>query len=201
MSWTRGLLAALAVCALLGGPTGCGSGDAPEPKGTVSASPVGELLDETDEAGRRYREIEKKGAPEVAIEVQPESGNGWDVRLTLQHFRFSAAGARSEAVAGRGFAVLYLDGRGIATLRTAEYHLPGDLVPRGTHQVTARLYADDHTVWSVEEEPVESTADITASQAGPESDAAEPPESSTSTSRGAARTETRGSPDPGGKAS
>ncbi|MFD5630086.1 hypothetical protein [Streptomyces sp. NPDC127072] len=197
MSWTRGLLAALAVCALLGGPTGCGSGDGHKPKDGVSASPVGELLDETDEAGRRYREIEKKGAPEVAIEVQPESENGWDVRLTMRHFRFSAAGARPVAVAGRGFAVLYLDGRRMATLRTTEYHLPGNLVPRGTHQVTARLYADDHTVWSVEEEPVQSTADITASQTGPASGTAESPGSSESL----ARTGTRGSPDLRGKAS
>ncbi|WP_406351036.1 hypothetical protein [Streptomyces sp. NBC_00658] len=201
MSWTRGLLAALAVCALLGGPAGCGSGDAHERKDGVSASPVGELLDETDEAGRRYREIDEKGAPEVAIEVQPDTDGGWDVRLTVQHFRFSPAGTRSKAVAGRGIALLYLDGRSISTLRTAEYHLPGDLVPRGTHQVTARLYADDHTVWAVDDEPVESTADITSSQARQSSQTTEPSEPSMSTSDSEARTDTGGSPDPGGKAS
>ncbi|MEV7342472.1 hypothetical protein [Streptomyces sp. NPDC093544] len=201
MSWKRGLLAALAVCALLGGPAGCGSGDAHEPKDGVSASPVGELLDQTDEAGRRYREVEEKGAPDVAIEVQPESDNGWDVRLTFEHFRLSPAGSRSVAVEGRGIAILYLDGRSIATLRTAEYHLPGDLVPRGTHQVTVRLYADDQTVWAVDEKPVESTADITSSQARQTSDATESPEPSMSTSGSEARTDTGGSPDPGGKAS
>lgn len=201
MSWTRGLLAALAVCALLGGSAGCGSGDAREPKDGVSASPVGELLDKTDEAGRRYREVEEEDAPEVAIEVQPESGNGWDVRLTFEHFRFSPAGVRSVAVAGRGIAILYVDGRSIATLRTAEYHLPGDLVPRGTHQVTARLYADDQTVWAVDEEPVESTADVTSSQAGAAPHANGPPDPSTSTSRTEARTGAGASPDPGGKAS
>ncbi|MFE9769050.1 hypothetical protein ACFYPC_31820 [Streptomyces sp. NPDC005808] len=177
MSWTRGLLAALAFCALLGGPVGCGSGDAQEPKDGVSASPVGELLEKTDEAGRRYREIEEKDAPEVAIEVQPESDNGWDVTLTVERFRFSPAGTRAVAVAGHGIAILYVDGRSIATLRTSEYHLPGDLVPRGTHQVTARLYADDRTVWAVDEEPVESTADITSSsQAGQTSAETESPE-------------------------
>jgi hypothetical protein len=181
MSWTRGLLAALAVCALLGGPAGCGSGDVHEGKDGVSASPVGELLDETDEAGRRYRQIDEEGAPEVAIEVQPDSDHGWDVRLTVQHFRFSPAGTPSAAVAGRGIAILYLDGRSVVTLRTAEYHLPGDLVPRGTHQVTARLYADDYTVWAVDDEPVESTADITASQAGDASNVADPPDPSMGT--------------------
>ena len=200
MSWKRGALAALAVCALLGLPTGCGSGDAPKGKGGVSASPVGELLDETDEAGRRYREIDEEGAPEVAIEVQPDSGHGWDVRLTVEHFRFSPAGTRSAAVAGRGVAILYLDGHSVATLRTTEYHLSGDLVHRGTHQITARLYADDRTVWAVDDEPVESTADITASQAGTMSQLTDSPDPSTNEGLRAVRADTGGSPEPGGKA-
>ncbi|MFE5138768.1 nuclear transport factor 2 family protein [Streptomyces fagopyri] len=167
MSWKRGLLAALAVCGLLGGPAGCGSGDGHGRAERVSAPPVGRLLDGTDEKGRHYREVEKKNAPEIAIEVQPDSDYGWDVRLSVRHFRFSPAGAGARAVTGRGVALLYLDGRTIATLRGAEHHLSGDLVPRGTHHVTARLYADDRTVWTVHGKPVESTADITASVAGP----------------------------------
>jgi len=166
MWWTRGLLAALAVCALLGGSAGCGTSDAHERGDGVSASPVGKLLDESDEEGRLYREVDKKGAPEVSIEIQPDSGDSWDVTLTVDNFRFSPAGTRSVPMAGRGIAHLYLDGRTIARLRTAEYHLAGDLVPRGTHRVTARLYADDGTVWAVHGKPVESTADITSSEAG-----------------------------------
>jgi hypothetical protein len=66
-------------------------------------------------------------------------------------------------VAGRGVARLYVDGRTVARLRTAECRLAGRLVPRGTHHITARLYADDGTVWAVRGKPIESTADITAS--------------------------------------
>jgi hypothetical protein len=167
MWWTRGLFAALAVCALLGGSAGCGTSDAHERRGEASASPVGKLLDESDEEGRLYREVDKKGAPEVAIEVQPDSDDSWAVTLTVHNFRFSPAGTRSVPVAGRGIAHLYVDGRTIARLRTTEYHLAGDLVTSGTHHVTARLYADDGTVWAVQGKPVESTADITASRAGP----------------------------------
>ncbi|MFD5078248.1 hypothetical protein [Streptomyces sp. NPDC058371] len=165
MSWLRGLLAALAICALLGGSASCGTGDTHG--GGVSASPVGKVLDETDEKGRHYREIDKKGAPDVAIEVQPDPDAGWDVRLTVRNFRFSPAGARAVAVAGRGTAVLSLDGRTLTRLRATGYHLSGELVPRGTHHLTARLYADDRTVWAVQGEPVECTADITASGATP----------------------------------
>ncbi|MET9409982.1 hypothetical protein ABZX90_30070 [Streptomyces sp. NPDC002935] len=166
MRWTRGLLTALAVCALLGGAAGCGAGDAHGRGDTVSASPVGTLVDEMDEEGRLYRDVGKKGAPEVGIEIQPDSADGWDVRLTVRNFRFSPAGTRAVPVAGRGIAHLYVDGRTVARLRTSDYHLAGDLVPRGTHHVTARLYADDGTVWAVHGEPVESTADITSSEAG-----------------------------------
>ncbi|MGW4870392.1 hypothetical protein [Streptomyces chartreusis] len=170
MSWTRTLLAASAVCVLLlTGSAACGSGDSRgRGDGGVSPSPVGKVLDDTDDDGRHYREVAKDEAPEVAIEVQPDpdgDGSGWDVRLTLHAFRFSPAGAEARAVAGRGLAYLFVDGRLVTRLRALDHRLPADLVPRGTHQVTVRLYADDGTVWAVDGGPVESTADVTASEA------------------------------------
>ncbi|MFJ9375538.1 hypothetical protein [Streptomyces sp. NPDC101455] len=166
MSWSRAVLTALAVCALLlAGSAGCGSGDAHGGKGDrVSPSPVGKVLDTTDGQGRHYREVDKKGAPEVGIEVEPDAADdSWDVTLTVHDFRFSPAGVKPVAVAGRGTVRLLVDGRTVARLRVPEYHLAADLVPHGTHHVTARLYADDGTVWAVHGKPVQSTADITES--------------------------------------
>ncbi|OIJ66285.1 hypothetical protein [Streptomyces mangrovisoli] len=168
MSWTRGGLAALAACVLLlAGPTGCGSGEAHgrnEPDG-ASPSPVGRLLDRTDEEGRHYREVAAKGAPEVRVEVEPDAEDSWDVRLAVRNFRFSPTGTPARAVAGRGLAYLYVDGAPVDVLRGPAHRLPAGLVPRGTHHVTARLYADDGTVWAVHGRPIESTADITESPA------------------------------------
>ncbi|GAA2582868.1 hypothetical protein GCM10010424_31230 [Streptomyces lienomycini] len=162
------MVAVLAVCVLLlTGSAGCGSGGAGEPEGGDSATPVGRLLDATDEEGRRYREVDADRAPEVGIEVQPEADDSWDVRLTVRDFRFSPAGTEAKAVAGRGVAHLLLDGDPLTTLRGPRYRIAADLVPRGTHEVTVRLYADDGTVWAVDGEPVESTADVTASDAEP----------------------------------
>ncbi|MEU0588155.1 hypothetical protein [Streptomyces sp. NPDC006132] len=165
MSWTRRPLTALAVGVLLVGAVGCGSGDAPG--GEASPSPAGRLLEDQDKEGRPYREVEAEGAPDVGIEVQPDRGGGWEVRLTVRNFRFSPPGAAARAVAGRGLAHLYVDGRLVARLRAPEHRLPPGLVGHGTHHVTARLYADDGTVWAVDGRPVESTADITASKPGP----------------------------------
>ncbi|NEB60747.1 hypothetical protein G3I61_13610 [Streptomyces diastaticus] len=168
MSWTRGALAVFAVCVLLlTGPAACDSGDGGGPEAGNAAEPVGKLLDTTDEEGRRYREVRAEHAPEVGIEVQPEADESWDVRLTVRGFTFSPEGTEAEAAAGRGVAHLFLDGDHVARLYRPRYRLPADLVPRGTHQLTVRLYADDDTVWAADGEPVESTADITASGAGP----------------------------------
>jgi hypothetical protein len=168
MSWTRGLLAALAVCALLGGSAGCGADDGHgQGNGSNgdSSSPVGKVLEHTDERGRHYREVDADHAPEVGMQVEPDSDDTWDVRLILRRFRLSPPGARPVAVAGRGLVRLYLDGRLLARLRTTEYRLDADLA-RGTHHLTARLYADDGTLWAVDGHPVERTADLTASGAG-----------------------------------
>lgn len=205
MSWTRTLLAALAVCVLLlTGTVGCGSGAARDQgESAASPSPVGKVLDDTDDEGRHYREVDGDKAPQVGIEVQPDpdaDDGSWDVRLTLRDFRFSPDGAGTRAVAGRGLAYLFVDDRLVTRLRTPEYRLPAGLVPRGTHQVTVRLYADDGTVWAVEDGPVESTADITASE--PETSLTPSPSPAALSASGTRlRTGGRCSPDRAGKAS
>ncbi|PPS76315.1 MULTISPECIES: hypothetical protein [Streptomyces] len=166
MSWTRRLCAALAGCVLLlAGSAGCGTGDARE--GGASPAPVGKILEDRGQDGQPLREVAPEGAPDVGIEVQPDAAGGWDVRLTVRNFRFSPAGTAARPVAGRGLARLFVDGRPVTRLRTSTYRLDARLVPRGTHHVTARLHADDGTVWAVEGKPVQSTADITASEPGP----------------------------------
>ncbi|MEU2715198.1 hypothetical protein [Streptomyces sp. NPDC007205] len=163
-SWIRRTLAALAACALLPlGAAGCTSGHART--ATVPSSPVGKVLDATDGTGRHLREVDPKNAPQVGVEVTPHAGGGWNVRLTFHHFRCSGPGARPSAVTGHGLAHLFVDGRQVTPLRSPRYRLPDRLVPHGTHHVTARLYADDGTVWAVHGRPVQSTADITAPEA------------------------------------
>jgi hypothetical protein len=168
MSWTRGLLALLAVCVLLvTGSVSCGADGAQKNKDGQSVSPVGKVLDDTDHEGRHYREVDKDNAPDVGIVVQPDTDDSWSVRLTVENFTFSPAATKAKAVSGRGVAVLFVDDRPVTTLRAPSCHLAAAYVPQGTHKVTARLYADDGTVWAVDGAPVESTADVTASEPQP----------------------------------
>ncbi|MFJ5031726.1 hypothetical protein ACIQB5_27205 [Streptomyces sp. NPDC088560] len=164
--WTRRTLTALAACVLLPlGAAGCTGGHARG--GAPSPAPVGKVLGDTDGTGRHLREVDTKNAPEVGVEVTPDRRDGWDVRLTFHRFHCSAPGAGRAAVTGRGLAYLFVDGHEAARLRSYDYHLPARLVPRGTHHVTARLYADDGTAWAVHGKPVQSTADITVSDPEP----------------------------------
>lgn len=189
----------LAVCVLmLTGSAGCGSSDAHQQGNNgVSPSPVGKVLEHTDREGRHYREVDEEGAPAVGIEVEPDADGSWDVRLTVRNFRFSPAGAKSEALPGRGVARLFVDDHPVAGLRAPDYRLAAGYLPHGTHHVTARLYADDGTVWAVDGKPVESTADITASEPEPTSTASP----AVSADGASFRTGGRGSPDRGGTAS
>lgn len=177
MSWTRGLIALLAVCVVLvTGSVSCGANGAQERRDGQSVSPVGKVLDDTDEEGRHYREVDKDNAPDVGIEVQPNTDNSWSVRLTVENFTFSPAGTKAKAVSGRGVAVVFVDDRPVTTLRAPSCRLAAAYVPQGTHKVTARLYADDGTVWAVDGDPVESTADVTASEPQPTGSGASDPQ-------------------------
>lgn len=177
MSWMRGFIALLAVCVVLvTGSVSCGASGAREHKDGQSVSPVGKVLDDTDEEGRHYREVDKDNAPDVGIEVQPNSDDSWSVRLTVENFTFSPAGTKTKAVSGRGVAVVFVDDRPVTTLRAPSCRLAAAYVPQGTHKVTARLYADDGTVWAVDGDPVESTADVTASKPQPTGSGASDPQ-------------------------
>ena len=85
MSWTRSLIAVLAVCVVLpAGTAGCGPSDTRERDGSAP-SPVGRLLAQRDAEGRPYREVDGREAPEVGVEVVPDTDGGWDVRLRVRN--------------------------------------------------------------------------------------------------------------------
>lgn len=169
----RSAVAAVSVVVLALTATACGGRPTTHHKPGTShqeASGTGTLLDTRDEQGHRYRQVPRKGAPDVTLTAKRDSEDGWNLRLSVPHFRFTPDSVGGAAVPGRGHAHLLLDGRKVARVYGAWFHLPAGLVRDGERRVTARLYADDHTVWAVAGKPVQGSAALTATAPGPDPD-------------------------------
>ncbi|WP_435058848.1 hypothetical protein [Streptomyces sp. bgisy060] len=147
------LVAALVAALLL---AGCGGRATTHHKpGTSHQEATGNsgvLLPTRDEAGHRLRELPAAVAPTVRAEARPDPEGGWNVHLAVERFRFTPESTGAAALPGRGHARLLVDGR-----ETGRLYGPWGYVPPGAHTLTVRLHADDHTVWAVAGEAVQST--------------------------------------------
>ncbi|MEU7020907.1 hypothetical protein ABZ990_09685 [Streptomyces sp. NPDC046203] len=141
--------------------TGCGGRPTTHHKPGTShqeaTGGAGTLLDARDGTGHRLREVPASGAPAVRVETRPDSDGGWNVHLLVERFRFTPETTGDAALPGRGYVRLLLDGR-----ETARAYGPWAHVPAGARALTARLFADDHTVWAVAGRPVETTVRLGA---------------------------------------
>lgn len=163
-------LVALLLLLAGGAATGCGGRATTHHKpGTTheqAAGGAGTLLDTQDAAGHRLREVPAQGAPQVGLTARPDSEDGWNLQLAVTGFRFTPDSAGGAALTGAGHAHLELDGRKLARVYGPWFHLPATQVPEGTHTLTVRLYADDHTAWAVAGKPVEAAVELTAGPPG-----------------------------------
>ncbi|WP_412079356.1 hypothetical protein ACLF6K_32610 [Streptomyces xanthophaeus] len=150
--------------------TGCGGRPTTHHKPGTSheqaSGTVGTLLTTQDGSGHRLREVPADGAPQVQLAARPDSEDGWNLQLTVNNFRFTPDSAGGAALPGAGHAHLELDGRKLARLYGPWFHLPAAQVPEGSHTLTVRLYADDHTAWAVSGKPVEAATQLTATAPG-----------------------------------
>ncbi|MGR4884499.1 hypothetical protein ACIPUC_34530 [Streptomyces sp. LARHCF249] len=161
-------LALLLACAAV---TGCGGRATTHHKPGTSheqaSGNTGTLLTTDDGAGHRLREVPAGGAPEVRLTARPDSEDGWNLQLAVKNFRFTPDSAGGAALPGAGHAHLELDGRKLARLYGPWFHLSAAQVPEGSHTLTVRLYADDHTAWAVSGKPVEGATQLTATAPAP----------------------------------
>lgn len=177
----RTALCVLTAAALVLGAGACGGRATTHHKPGTSheqaTGSVGRLLSSGDGSGHRLRQVDAKGAPEVTVAVRPDSEDGWNVHLSVRNFRFTPDSVGGGALLGRGHARLFLDGHPLARVYGAWFHLPESLLRSagGGTELTARLYADDHTAWAVGSTPVQATAALTApATTAPASTPAEP---------------------------
>ncbi|WP_443069264.1 hypothetical protein [Streptomyces sp. NBC_01362] len=165
---------ALTAAALVFGASACGGRATTHHKPGTSheqaGGSVGRLLTADDGSGNRLRQVDAEGAPSVTVAVRPDSEDGWNVHLTVRNFRFTPDSVGGAALLGRGHARLFLDGHPLARVYGSWYHLPASLVRgsgKGGTELTARLYADDHTAWAVNSAPVQATTSLSEATSAP----------------------------------
>lgn len=85
-------------------------------------------------------------APAVTVDVEPELGGGYLVRIDAEGFRFAPAQSGQGHVPGEGHAHLYVDGEQVARLYAPVHHL-GDLPP-GRREIAVALSTNDHRLYA-----------------------------------------------------
>jgi plastocyanin len=157
-------IAALALSGCASGDEGDGTG-APAAERTQSA---GTVLDEKTRGGHTLREVPADEAPSVGLEVTEDGHGGWNVHLPTREYTFTPQDAGGDATGGEGHAHLSLDGKKITRVYGEWFYLGADAVPRGEHELTVTLNADDHTTWAVDGAPVSASTTVSGEDGAPD---------------------------------
>jgi len=104
-------------------------------------------------------EVPAIGAPQVAISVEEDPMNGWNVTVTTNNFRFTPTEVNRENVDNTGHAHLYVDGVKIARLYGPYFHIP--YLPVGDHEISVNLSTNDHSYFMVDGEHIRARTTVT----------------------------------------
>ena len=100
----------------------------------------------------RFVEMPEERAPVVDLQLYPLAGGGYNVRVQTLNFLFTPQNIDSDPIPGEGHAHLYVDGVKIARLYGEWHHLGA--LPAEAETLTVTLYANDHSPFTVDGEPV-----------------------------------------------
>ena len=96
--------------------------------------------------------------PKLSLEVSRDAVGGWNIHIIPEHFRFTPENVNKAPTPGEGHAHLYVDGKKIARLYSAWFHL-GSLAP-GPHTIRVTLNANNHADLVLNGKPVAVNRDI-----------------------------------------
>jgi len=97
-------------------------------------------------------------APTLALEVEVDPTDGFNIHLVTQDFTFSPQSVGGPSTPNVGHANLYINGQKVARVYGSWYHVSEDMLSYGQNTIEVRLAADDHTEWAANGEIIKSAA-------------------------------------------
>jgi len=97
-------------------------------------------------------------APSVSAEIAKDPVGGWNLHVTATNFRFAPERASGDHVAGEGHGHIYVNGKKIARLYGAWFHIGA--LPKGGAQIRVTLNANDHREIMVGGKTVETVLSV-----------------------------------------
>ena len=99
------------------------------------------------------------GAPQIAIDVEKDPMDGWNLTVTTMNFTFTPEQVNGENIDNTGHAHLYIDGLKIARLYSPYFHIHD--LSEGEHDIAVTLSSNDHSHYYVDGNMIEARTTIT----------------------------------------
>ena len=97
--------------------------------------------------------------PTLDAEIYADPVGGWNLNVKTSNFTFDAAAAGRENVEGKGHAHVYVNGMKLGRIYGDWYHIAS--LPKGRHEISVSLYANDHRGLALGGAKITSTAKVT----------------------------------------
>lgn len=104
-------------------------------------------------------EVPAIGAPQIAIAVEKDGFDGWNLTVTTMNFTFTPDMVNGENVDNTGYADLYIDGLRTARVYGPQFHIHD--LSEGEHEIAVRLSSNDHSYYYINGEVIEARTSIT----------------------------------------
>lgn len=104
-------------------------------------------------------EVPAIGAPQLAIAVEKDMLDGWNLTISTENFSFSPAMVNGANIDNTGHAHLHVNGIKLARLYGPSFHIPD--LPVGDHEISVTLSSNDHSYYHVDGNPIAARTTIT----------------------------------------
>ena len=98
-------------------------------------------------------------APELTIEVAEDPKSGYNAFITVEGMTLSAENVNGDNVSGEGHLHIYVNGQKLGRLYGTATHIPA--LPAGEVEITVGAFANDHSQYVLDGEPIEASTTIT----------------------------------------